>query len=75
MIFNFLGSVPPSALKYRKEANTYYKSFINDISILLKLANESQLQAATEKANVAIKSMPSVLFKKPLPKQEGSLNG
>ena len=69
------GSVPPSAVKYRNEAQNYYKSFNSDISALLKLANESQLQAATKKAEAAINEMPKVLFKKAIPKTIGSING
>jgi hypothetical protein len=57
------GTIPPSAEKYRKEAINYYKSFKNDISLLIKVANEEQLAKAQAKADELAKKLPPVLFK------------
>lgn len=45
-----------------------------DISTLLKLASDKQLEAAKTKAMVARSTMPNVLFKSVSPKIIGSQN-
>ena len=60
----YVGTVPPSAEKYRKEAIDYYNLFLKDLDALIKLGNEQQLAKAQAKADAVIKAMPPVLFKK-----------
>lgn len=57
------GTVPPSAEKYRKQANDFYDTVQNSIDIMLKVGNEKQIAAATKLSENAIKTLPPVLFK------------
>lgn len=57
------GTVPPSADKYRKQANDFYDTALSSIDVILKVANERQIAAATKLADAATKTLPPVLFK------------
>lgn len=57
-------NVPDSAVKYRKEANNYYKAFNADIATLLKLGSAAQLESAQRAADAVVAAAPKVLFKK-----------
>lgn len=67
------GSQPPNALKYRKEAIDYLKSFRNDLDLFIKVADSDRLAKAQTIANSRIKDLPPVLFKvvKEAPKPAG----
>lgn len=57
------GAVPPNAEKYRKQAYDFYDSFNNDIDLILKIANEEQLNKANQLADKKLQQLPPVLFK------------
>lgn len=57
------GTVPPSAVKYRKQANDFYTTLNEDFDALLKVGSEAQLAKAKVIADKRIAELPQVLFK------------
>ena len=64
------GTIPDSAMKYRKEAVNYYNSFNTDVATLLKLGSEAQLESAQKAAEKLVADAPKLLFKKVYPKTQ-----
>ena len=58
------GEIPPSAEKYRKQANDFYDQFNSDIDIMLKVGSAAQLKEADTLASERLQLRPKVLFKK-----------
>lgn len=57
------GEVPPSAEKYRKQAEGYYEQFMADAYTLLTAGSAEQLAAARILAAQRLATYPKVLFK------------
>ena len=65
-----IGTIPDSAVKYRKEAVNYYNSFNADVATLLKLGSTAQLESAQKSGDALVVAAPKVLFKKVYPKTQ-----
>eukprot|EP01039_Chlorochromonas_danica_P000327 gene327-351_t len=65
------GSIPPNAMKYRKQAKEFYEAFNQDADILIKVATTEQLTKAQRLASDRISKLPVVLFKNENLKQTG----
>eukprot|EP01037_Dinobryon_pediforme_P019358 gene19358-19768_t len=57
------GTVPPSAEKYRKQSKDFYKSFNNDLDVVLAVASADQLARAQKLADQNLATLPPILFK------------
>lgn len=55
--------LPASAQKYVKQIDDFYVTLDNDLGIMLKVADEKQLQQAGELADKIMKDAPPFLFK------------